>query len=519
MERTPFCAAAVCAAVLLAACGGNSAGVPLGRGALQQNPPPRTLSLSAAGLAGLLQAQGPAGLTLLNLASSPGGALPCGVDVQYMQYGTVGGRGEPTRASAALMVPTGPGPLCSGARPMVLFAHGTSVERSFNMVELVRTNPANDQAAQAASQFAARGFIVVAPNYAGYDSSPLPYHPYLVADQQAKDMVDALQAARTALPRLLAPVADNGKLFITGVSQGGHVALATHRAMEAAGMVVSGSSPAEPVSALELYGDFVMGGHVPLSSTGLIPMLLTGYQKTYGDLYSASTEYYEPAYAAGMEAAMPGALSADALVNAGALPQLHLFAPPPPDFTLETPAPSAAAIALWSAGFGSANLITTAARNRYLLAAAASPDPRTALAAKPGHPLRARLAQNDMRSWITGPTAGMLLCGGALDPTVYFSVHAELSANLWAANSQVKLLDLENLYPTYAGPNRLAGSFATLASKLQAGFAQAVAATMAGVAAAGGDANAQAQAVARDYHGKLVPPFCEAAASAFFASL
>jgi hypothetical protein len=524
MELKKSSCAAACAAAVLVACGGNGGSAGFhndnpGRGELVQNPPPRTVSLSAAEFAGQLQARGPSGTSLLNLASANTGVLPCGVSVQYMQYGTVGGKGERTQASAALMVPTGSGALCSGARPIVLFAHGTALEKRFNMAELVNANPANDESALAASQFAARGFIVVAPNYAGYDSSPLGYHPYLVADQQSKDMIDALSAARTALRSFLAPVSDSGKLFITGASQGGHVSMATQRAMEAAGMVVTASSPSEPVTALELYGDFILSGHVPVSSTGLIPMVLTGYQKTYGGIYNATTEYYEPAYAAGIEPAMPGAFSFDTAVSSGVIPQLHLFATPAPDFTLETPVPSASSMALWSAGFGSGNLVTAAARSSYLLAAAASPDTRTALAANPGHPLRAKLALNDMRNWASGPAADMLICGGALDPTVYYSVNAELSANLWAANSRVKLLDLENLYPTYTGTNRLAGPYATLATSMQAGFAQSVAATRAAVAAAGGDASAQAQAVARDYHGKLAPPFCAAAASAFFASL
>jgi hypothetical protein len=522
MEFTKSTWAAVGAALLVAACGGGGGGnagtqsTSTVRGTLLQSPPLRTVSLTAADLSSELIAAGASGQGLLQLATgSPTGTLPCGVDVQHIRYSTVGGKSEATQASAALMVPTGVGTNCSGARPIVLFAHGTAVERRFNLADLVdKTNPAFDTASLIASQFAAKGFIVVAPNYAGYDSSTLPYHPFLVADQQSKDMIDALTAARVALPTLLAPVSDNGKLFITGVSQGGHVAMATHRAMEAASMTVTASSPIEPVSNLELYGDFIMSGHVPLSSTGLIPMLLTGYQKTYGTLYTASTEYYEPAYAANIEAAMPGALSSDALLTAATIPQLHLFAGTPPDFTLEVPTPGASSIGLWSAGFGASNLITTAARTSYLTFAAASPDTKVALAATPGHPLRAKLALNDMRNWTTGPTSNtsMLICGGALDPTVYFSVNSELSANLWAANSKVKILDLENLYPTYVGPNKLTGLLALTAQGAFAAFKTATA------TAAGTDPLAQATAVTKDYHGKLAPPPCTAAASNFFAS-
>ena len=95
-----------------------------------------------------------------------------------------------------------------------------------------------------AAPFASKGWIVVAPNHAGYDTSTLPYHPYLIADQQSKDMIDAPAAARTALPLASATFTkDNGQLFIIGYSQEGYVAMATHRAMQAAGMKMTAAAP------------------------------------------------------------------------------------------------------------------------------------------------------------------------------------------------------------------------------------------------------------------------------------
>jgi hypothetical protein len=38
-----------------------------------------------------------------------------------------------TTASGALMVPSGLGAVCTGARPIVLYAHGTTTDRAFNM--------------------------------------------------------------------------------------------------------------------------------------------------------------------------------------------------------------------------------------------------------------------------------------------------------------------------------------------------------------------------------------------------
>ena len=230
------------AALLLAACGGGGgdpAAAPVAksqRGVLLQNPPSLVSTLTAVDLLRALGA--PANVSLLALSGTP----VCDIGVFHMEYHTVGGRGEDTTASGALMVPTGVDARCRGARPVLLYAHGTTTSRAFDIADLQDTQ--NAEGLLLAAVFATQGYIVVAPNYAGYDTSTLDYHPYLDADQQSKDMIDALSAARSALPLAgLQLTTDSGRLFITGYSQGGHVALATHRAMQAAGMPVTAAAP------------------------------------------------------------------------------------------------------------------------------------------------------------------------------------------------------------------------------------------------------------------------------------
>jgi predicted dienelactone hydrolase len=69
------------------------------------------------------------------------------------------------------MVPTGAAPACSGARPIVLYAHGTNTDKNLNIADI--TDPTNTEGVLIAAMFAAQGYIVVAPNYAGYDISTL----------------------------------------------------------------------------------------------------------------------------------------------------------------------------------------------------------------------------------------------------------------------------------------------------------------------------------------------------------
>ena len=140
-----------------------------------------------------------------------------------------------------------------------------------------------------AGVFAAEGYIVVAPNYVGYDTSTLGYHPYLNGDQQSKDMIDALTAARSALPTADAPATtDGGQLLVTGYSQGGYVAMATHRALQEAGETVTASAPMSGPYALSAFSDAIFQGQVTGGSPVNLTLLITSYQNAYGNLYAST---------------------------------------------------------------------------------------------------------------------------------------------------------------------------------------------------------------------------------------
>lgn len=513
--------AALGASILVAACGGGGSGGPLGtqnaapgRGDLMQSPPPRITSLSATDLKNSLGASA-TGQGLLQVAGTP----TCGVDVQYIQYGTVGGAGEATTASGALMVPTGSDPKCSGARPILLYAHGTTVTKSYNLANLAdSSNAAYGEAALLAAMYAAQGYIVVAPNYAGYDTSTLPYHPYLNADQQSKDMMDALAAAKKALPTLLSGVTASAKLFVTGYSQGGHVAMATHRALQAAGIPVTASAPMSGPYALAAQSDATFYGNVNAGGTIFSPMIFTSFQKAYGNVYSTPSDIYESAYATGIESLIPGTLSFSDLITTGKLPQSALFNSTPPvtgspttDALLASitpPKTGGATDALFAAGFGTGNLIKNSARLAYLMDAMAAPDgvvPKFTTgmpATSPASTLRIAAKKNDLRGWT--PTSPVLLCAGNGDPTVFYSLNTQVMGALWAplvSAHLVTVLDVDS------APTGATDPFA--AAKV--GFATLKAAT---AAAAGANA---AVAVTTAYHGSLVPPFCNAAARGFFS--
>jgi hypothetical protein len=500
------------AALALAACGGGGGhgasgsmpSAPPPRGTLLQSPPDLLSTLTISAL--LTELELPLNQLLLSVSDTP----LCDVLFYHIEYETVGGAGEATTASAVFMVPTGPGTNCTGSRPFVLYAHGTTTDRDYNMADLQ-----NAETLSLAALFASQGYIVVAPNYAGYDTSILPYHPYLIADQQSKDMIDALTAARTALPLAsLTTVKDNGQLFITGYSQGGYVAMATHRAMQAAGMNVTASAPMSGPYALAAFVDAVFYGQVNGGATISSTLLLTAYQTAYGNIYSDATEVFAPQYAAGIQTLLPSTTPRSQLYAQGKLPEFALFSltPPAPEFATLTPATSPANLAeVFALGFGSGSLLQNSYRLSYLQDAQAHPDggfptPTTGVAAAtPALPWRQALQRNDLRNWV--PAAPVQLCGGDVDPLVFW-LNTQLMQNYWTAQAAVdfSVLDLEAAVSAHDPYANLKQDFA-VAKALVAATAISQGATDGG-----------ALAVAEAYHAMLVAPFCFAATRSFFAS-
>jgi len=296
-------------ALVLAACSdsGTNAGVNSGpgtpstaRGTLLQNPPQLLTTVPAATL--LVELSAAANQQTLTFSGAP----IRDIAVYHIEYNSVGGANEATTASSALMVPTGADSRCSGPHPIVLYAHGTTTDRPFSIADL--NNPQNAEGLLPAALFAARSDTVVAPNYAGYDTSTLAYHPFLLADQQSKDMIDALTAARSALPTLDAPLTtDSGQLFITGYSQGGFVAMPTHRATPAAGMTVTASAPMSGPYTLAAFVEAEFYGEVSSDAPVVATLLVTGYQHSYGNIYANASDIITAAYSTGINSLPPSA--------------------------------------------------------------------------------------------------------------------------------------------------------------------------------------------------------------------
>lgn len=464
----------------------------------------------------------------------------CGVRVEYMQYDTVDVKGNKTDATGAVFIPTGTDASCSGNRPIVLNAHGTATTKAYNFAEVGNANnEAGPAATLLAALFAGQGYVVISPNYAGYDKSSLAYHPYLNAQQQSHEMADALKAGREVVRRTgsATNVADNGKLFVTGYSQGGYVTMATTRYLETLKEPVTAALPISGPYAMEAFGDVVFGGKVMLGATFFAPLMARNYQEQYGNIYAKPSDMFAPANADEIPSLLPSASMTDMqLILSGKLPASAMFQKAPTgNSTLDAISPSDPA---FSFGFDATQyLVKNDYRLEYLADAQKnvdwavpylqgytnySPVPATL----PEHPLRKALKANDLRGYL--PTMPVIMCGGNQDPMVFFDVNSSLMKKLWDTDanktSATKLgiidIDITNratrqkpVYQTLGFDTVNNNSIQSQSEKMQAGFASKVQNIAAIAAANGGNPS---QAVAMQYHG-LVTPYCMGVAQTLFS--
>ncbi|MFC3376733.1 lipase family protein [Rugamonas sp. CCM 8940] len=497
--------------LILAACGGGGGGAGNGSGVVVVPTPPvisPSLRGSLIGAASVVPVSinGASVNTLepavfkqfldeqQKLSSNITGTPSCAVTTYTVKYHTVGSAGEDTEASTAIMVPSGGAAgECGGSRPVLLYAHGTSVLKATDMSKLSATEPR-----LIAAMFAAQGYIVVAPNYAGYAGSTLGYHAYLDAAQQASDMIDGLRAARLSFAAVGAK--DGGRLLLTGYSQGGYVALATQRAMQtgyAGEFNVTAAAGLSGPYALSLFGDSIFGGAPSSGAAAFLPMLINAGQRANAGLYGSSAEVYEAKYAGGIDSLFPGALGIGDLVAAGKLPNDVLFA--------QDSLPQTAG---YASAFGADHLFKTSYRDGYLADLRANPcntSNATPLACAPTQSLRKWLVKNDLRTYV--PTVPLLLCGGDSDPVVPYKNAEAAYAYFSAQGKPAGALTLLNVDTTAS-----LGDYAD--TQLAFGVAKG---TVRLTALLEGKSGSEADQAVRDsYHAGLVAPFCLRATRDFF---
>jgi pimeloyl-ACP methyl ester carboxylesterase len=261
----------------------------------------------------------------------------------------------------------------------VAYAKGTDVQKPHSLA-----NPADAETGLLAAMYAGQGYAVVATDYLGFAKSAYSYHPYLHAASEATSVIDSIRAARNAAKVLNASL--NGKVMLTGYSQGGHASMSAHREIEK-----NLSGEITVVAGAHLAGPYNLSGSMKLTDAiagyqFFVPYLVTAWQKIYGNLYSDVKAAFKAPYSDYIETLLPNpTLNYTTLITSGKLPGING----------ETP--NQARDAMFQAAFVSD--ITANANN----------------------PVVAAAKQNDLLDW--APKAPTMLCGGKNDPTVPPAIH------------------------------------------------------------------------------------------------
>ncbi|WP_196493109.1 alpha/beta hydrolase family protein [Burkholderia territorii] len=381
--------------------------------------------------------------------------------------------------------------------------------RNFDMSRLAGDVNGSDDSLIAATFFASQGYVVIAPNYSGYAGSSLPYHAYLNANQAAAEMIDALRAAKLALPEM--SVASDAQIFLTGYSEGGYVALATYREIQRNyrnDFHVAAVAPGAGPYALSQIVDSQIMGEVGAFSPMLFTLLATGWQASYHNIYKVANELYAAPYASSAPTLLPSDTPLSSLFSLGRLPQYALFQTgslPGPDVSN----PDLAAVAL--AGFSPmAFLVNTEYRNHLVADIAAQPcngtDPVTFRpSCSPTTGLRKDALLNDLRTFV--PSAPVQLCGAHSDSTVFFDSTLATQQYFLASGTSPSILRVIDVDPGQqppAGPDAaLQRQFLEARNQLRSSL---------------GDAPDASLRLSLSIH-SLAAPFCFVAARSLFDSL
>lgn len=213
-----------------------------------------------------------------------------GAKYYQILYTTHSVQGAVDTASGLLAVPSAPNRIY----PRLVYQHGTSGSRQ----DVPSINVLTDGEGIVGQLFAGLGYVAFLPDYLGLGNTSKGFHPYVHAESEAWAAMDMLRAGEEFLADNQVLV--NNQMFITGYSQGGHGAMALHRAMEQdpdAEFVVTAASPMSgPYSVSGVMRDLILTDSVYFYPA-YIPNTALSYQTVYGNLFQDLTEIFKPLYA------------------------------------------------------------------------------------------------------------------------------------------------------------------------------------------------------------------------------
>eukprot|EP01136_Pigoraptor_vietnamica_P028605 Opistho-1_new@86245 len=223
-------------------------------------------------------------------------------------YETVDPFGCPAVASGVVAVPKN----ANATLPMTVYLHGTKYERFY------RTGARPDAESELVIPvFSSSGHIVLLPDYLGFESSDM-LHPYVHAATLGSVTTDLIVASRALLPSTGAT--HNGQLFLTGYSEGGYATMAALREVQARhgelGVSVTAASPmAGPHDISTVFFELFSQPNATYSSPVYIVFTMAAYHMIYPADVPPLAYVFRPEYMDDINAALAGNRSTFARLN------------------------------------------------------------------------------------------------------------------------------------------------------------------------------------------------------------
>ena len=229
--------------------------------------------------------------------------LSYSVETISLKYYTVDGSGKQTIVSGAILVPQGTDNL-----PLVSIQHGTETKR-----ELVASvSPINSTEGIVGLIMASMGYLVVVPDYPGFGTSNV-MHPYTHAASLIPSIIDIMRAGKSFSTQN--QIALDGRIFLTGYSEGGYATLVTQRAIEAEYSQEFNLTAVAPMAGpYDLYGMmqtlFQSGQY---NHTAYIAYILTAYNNIYG--WNRTSDFFNPPYSSIVQSLFNGSKTYAEVLN------------------------------------------------------------------------------------------------------------------------------------------------------------------------------------------------------------
>ena len=194
------------------------------------------------------------------------------VEAFAVTYQTTDAQGREIRASGALLIPQNTGNL-----PILSIQHGT--ETKYDRVASV--DPRNSAEGITGLLTASIGYVTCIPDYPGFGISRTP-HPYLHAASLTRSVIALIIAARSYCNAH--DVSLNGRLFLTGYSEGGFATLAVQKEIEESSLHELSIAAVAPMAGT--YDMLGTADHLLQQSTYQWPAYIAFFFYAYDNVYN-----------------------------------------------------------------------------------------------------------------------------------------------------------------------------------------------------------------------------------------